>query len=59
MEKYCTAGRATDDNNIRRRRDERIHNRDIEYLPLLDGNNGYAKASECYIIDTVLVLFPV
>jgi len=59
VEKHCTARQTTDDKIVQRRRDERIHNHDIEYLLLLHGNNDYANALECYIIVTVLVLFPV
>ena len=55
VEKYCTARQATDDNTKWRsalyagylRLQTRTQN--AEYLLLIDGNNGYAKAPQCHV----------
>jgi len=60
--KYATAVQATDDNIIRRMRFEcwitMVINTHSEYVYVLlfHCNNGYAKASQCYVIRTLPVL---
>jgi hypothetical protein len=63
VEKYVTAGQATDDNIIRRMRvacwKTKATDTHSEYVILLfHGNNGYANAPRSYIIRTLpLLLF--
>jgi hypothetical protein len=58
FEKMCLAGQATDDNIMRRKRavscmPEATDTHSEYILPLLfHGNNGSAKAPQCYVIRT-------
>jgi hypothetical protein len=59
VEKYCTAGQATDDNTIRRLRIvcwiTKATDTHSEYVILtaFPANNGYANAPQCYVYTTL------
>ena len=51
VEKYCGAGRATPDNTLHAGHLRlQTHTQNMYYLLLFSGNNGYMKASQCYVI---------
>ena len=64
VEKYCTAGQATDDNVrvIRRMRyacsmtRAKTHTRNMWYLLLFHGSSGYSNTRRCYVISNIAYL---
>jgi len=60
VERYCTAGQATDVYmaNAHRMLDElslQTHTQNMSHILLFHYNNGYTNAPQCYVIRTYIV----
>jgi len=63
VEKFCTAGQATDDNMAHalcmpnNHGYKHTHTQNMQYLSLFYCNNGCTTAPQCYVIRTLPGLF--